>query len=85
MEAVISGSGLTYSRNSPYAGGHILASHGRPAEGVHAVQLEIDRSLYLDDDLVELGPGWNLVTALIAKLIAALAEEALTSVALAAE
>ena len=85
MEAVISGSGLTYSRNSPYAGGHILASHGRPAEGVHAVQLEVDRSLYLDDDLVELGPGWNLVTALIAKLIAALADEALTLVALAAE
>lgn len=34
-------------RNQPYAGGHIVRTHGRPGHGVHAIQIEIDRSLYL--------------------------------------
>lgn len=34
-------------RNQPYAGGHIVRTHGRPDDGVHAIQIEIDRSLYL--------------------------------------
>ncbi len=37
--------------NAPYAGGYIVARHGRPGAGVHALQLEIDRSAYLDADL----------------------------------
>lgn len=37
-------------RNQPYAGGHILARHGQPKSGVHAVQLEFDRNLYLTKD-----------------------------------
>ncbi len=40
--------GLTVARNDPYAGGYTLDRHGRPAEGLHAVQLEFDRSLYMD-------------------------------------
>jgi N-formylglutamate amidohydrolase len=35
------------SLNLPYAGGHIVRTHGRPSDGIHAVQIEIDRSLYL--------------------------------------
>lgn len=38
------------TRNQPYAGGHIVRTHGRPERGVHAVQIEIDRSLYLTPD-----------------------------------
>ncbi|MEQ8309712.1 MAG: N-formylglutamate amidohydrolase [Sphingopyxis sp.] len=34
-------------RNRPYAGGHIVRTHARPSEQVHAIQIEIDRSLYL--------------------------------------
>ena len=39
--------GEVVTRNQPYAGGHIIRTHGRPGEGVHAVQIELDRSLYL--------------------------------------
>lgn len=39
--------GEEVTRNQPYAGGHIVRTHGRPGEAVHAVQIEIDRSLYL--------------------------------------
>lgn len=38
------------ARNQPYAGGHIIRTHGRPAAAIHAVQIEIDRSLYLTQD-----------------------------------
>jgi N-formylglutamate amidohydrolase len=38
------------SRNQPYAGGHIIRTHGFPARAVHAVQIEIDRRLYLAPD-----------------------------------
>lgn len=52
--------GVPVSRNQPYAGGHIIRSHGRPDRGVHAVQIEIDRSLYLrrdrSPDADKLGP-----------------------------
>lgn len=43
--------GLPVQENAPYAGGHIVERHGAPSQGVHAVQLELDRSLYLDPTL----------------------------------
>lgn len=39
---------LKWRENTPYAGGYIVERHGLPARGVHAFQLELDRSLYLD-------------------------------------
>lgn len=42
------GLGEPVTRNQPYAGGHIIRTHGCPADGRHAVQIEIDRRLYLD-------------------------------------
>lgn len=49
--AVFEGAGLRVARNHPYAGGHTIDRHGRPAKGVHAIQIEFDRSLYLDASL----------------------------------
>ena len=49
------------SRNQPYAGGHIVRTHGRKASGVHAVQIEIDRNLYLGPDRM---PDEARITAL---------------------
>ena len=39
--------GEVVTRNQPYSGGHIIHTHGQPADAIHAVQIEIDRSLYL--------------------------------------
>lgn len=61
------------ARNLPYAGGYALARHGRPAAGVHAIQLEVDRSCYLDAALRSTGPGLDRITALVTTLAAALA------------
>jgi N-formylglutamate amidohydrolase len=40
---------LKWRENSPYAGGHIVERHGAPLRGIHALQVEIDRALYLDE------------------------------------
>lgn len=53
VEAVMAATerlGEPVTRNQPYAGGHIVRTHARPDRGVHAVQIEIDRSLYLHHD-----------------------------------
>jgi len=84
VEAVARQHGIAIAANAPYAGGHILERHGDPRRGVHALQLEIDRSLYLDAALDALGPGAEAVTALLRAVIDALADEALPG-ALAAE
>jgi len=61
--------------NSPYAGNHILERHGRPALGIHAIQIEIDRTLYLDDMLMMPGDGLPAMQRLLASLASALSQE----------
>ena len=67
-EEAVRGAGFAVVRNAPYAGGHITARHGRPAENMHALQIEIDRSFYLDQALREPGPHFDKVARLIASL-----------------
>lgn len=62
--------------NTPYAGAFTLQRHGQPAEGVHAIQIEIDRSLYLAPGLREAGERIADVSRLFAELCEA-AEAAL--------
>lgn len=49
VERTLAKLGYQVSRNAPYAGGYVAAHYGRPAEGVHVLQLEINRALYLDE------------------------------------
>ncbi|UUR08788.1 N-formylglutamate amidohydrolase [Sphingomonas glaciei] len=62
--------GFRVACNDPYAGGHVVAAHGAPARGIHAIQLELDRRCYLDAAGREPGPGFDRS----ARLIGALAE-----------
>ena len=41
--------GYTVGRNKPYAGGFITEHYGNPPAGLHAIQLEINRALYMDE------------------------------------
>lgn len=70
-----SGCGAAYNR--PYAGGYALDRHGDPVRGIHAVQLEIDRSVYLDAGLSRLGDGYPRLVALLGGLVRRLAAEAM--------
>jgi N-formylglutamate amidohydrolase len=76
-EAAARAAGFKVARNAPYAGGHITQRHGRPSRGIHALQLELDRSLYLAPDLRTTGPGFDRVARLIAAVAEALAGAAL--------
>jgi N-formylglutamate amidohydrolase len=75
--AELEASGFATAVNAPYAGGHILERHGRPLTGIHALQIEIDRTLYLDAGMNMPGCGLEVVQRLVAKLALALADEAL--------
>ncbi|HEX3430051.1 MAG TPA: N-formylglutamate amidohydrolase [Rhizomicrobium sp.] len=60
-EQAFTGAGFSVARNTPYAGGHTIHVHGRPGDGVHALQIEINRGLYLDEERVEHGAGFAQV------------------------
>ena len=77
IEAEARGTGFAVTRNAPYAGGHIVERHGDPRRGVHAVQLELDRSLYLDTALEAPGPGFDATVALVRRILFGLTAEAL--------
>jgi N-formylglutamate amidohydrolase len=49
LEDALVRQGFSVMRNRPYAGGFITAAWGRPAEGFHAIQLEVNRALYADE------------------------------------
>lgn len=66
------------AHNRPYAGGYVLERHADPQNGLHAMQLEVDRSRYLDRRLEEPGAGFaemvELLTGLVRRLAIAVAE-----------
>ena len=59
IEKALRGMGYTVSRNKPYAGGFITEHYGNPAAGLHAIQLEINRGLYMDERRYERSPGFD--------------------------
>ena len=66
--------GFDAGLNDPFAGGHITQRHGAPLRGVHALQVEVDRRCYLDDDLAAAGPGFDRVAMLFETLAAGLGD-----------
>ena len=59
VEDVLSGFGYQVARNAPYAGGYVASSYGRPRSGVHALQIEINRALYLDERRIARTDGFE--------------------------
>ena len=51
------------SRNKPYAGGFITEHYGNPAAGLHAIQLELNRALYMDERRFERSPSFARLAA----------------------
>jgi N-formylglutamate amidohydrolase len=49
VEATFRELGYAVSRNKPYAGGFITEHYGNPAAGLHSIQIEINRALYMDE------------------------------------
>ena len=79
LESEIAAAGVRVALNAPYPGGYILSRHGRPGDAIHAIQIEIDRRLYLDVGLNALGKGLGDTARLLRRLIDAATDELLSA------
>jgi len=77
LESEATAAGIVTALNTPYAGGHVLDRHAHPGAGVHAIQIEFDRSLYLDPALDQPGDGLAATARLLRQMIDSIADEAL--------
>ncbi|MFO1203351.1 MAG: N-formylglutamate amidohydrolase [Tabrizicola sp.] len=85
VEAAFSAAGLRVGRNAPFAGAYVAQAYGRPSRGVHVVQVEVDRALYMDEVRVERLAGFGAFRDLMAGVVAELVSGAGTAGRLAAE
>lgn len=72
-EEVLAGMGYRVARNDPYAGGFTTRNYGRPGAGIHALQIEVKRSLYMDETRIARLPELAGVRERMESLIEALA------------
>ncbi len=64
--------GYAVTRNNPYSGGFTTQNYGRPRRGVHALQIEINRALYMDEETITRKDAIVSLTRDMAKVMAAL-------------
>ena len=76
VEQTLEAMGYRTVRNAPYAGGYTTEHYGRPIKGVHALQIEINRSLYLDEATTEPTEGLARLAAAVERLTQPLADAA---------
>jgi N-formylglutamate amidohydrolase len=68
----LAGLGYDVQMNRPYAGGYITEHHGRPAHGVHSLQIEINRGLYLNEVTLQQNAGYTTLQSDLSALAACL-------------
>src|SRR5205823_10347426 len=88
LELTLRDQGYAVSRNKPYAGGFITEHYGNPAVGLHAIQLELNRALYMDERRYERAASFQRVAAdleIVAEEVGALPEQELRPYRAAAE
>ena len=73
VEETMARLGYSVGRNKPYAGGFITEHYGNPASGLHAIQIELNRAVYMDERRRERGLRFAQVAADFAALADALA------------
>ena len=76
VETLLSGLGYRVARNMPYSGGYTTVHYGRPEAGVHALQIEINRAIYMDERRFAAIAGMAKLIAHVNELIAMLKADA---------
>lgn len=69
VEAYLQSCGFSVARNKPYAGGYITQHYARAAEGLHSLQLEINRDLYMHETEIVKSPGFSRVQKAMGGLV----------------
>ena len=62
--------GYSVAHNKPYAGGYITEHYGRPARGLHALQIEVNRGLYMDEKTMHKTAGFASLASDLARFVA---------------
>lgn len=75
LRSLFEGAGWRVGLNQPYAGGHSTQLWGRPADGFHAVQIELNRALYLDEETLAPSADFGRCRAILTRVIAEFARE----------
>lgn len=74
VEAAFQRAGFVVARNTPFAGAYVTQAYGRPLMDQHVVQVEIDRSLYMDEALIQPSPQFETMRRRLAAVVAELAD-----------
>lgn len=69
VAGAIEDEGWRVRRNSPFSGAYICSTYGRPGKDIHVVQVEIDRSLYMDEATITPLPGFDSFAGQMANVI----------------
>lgn len=85
IESAFASAGFTVTRNAPFAGAYVAQAYGRPQRGQHAVQIEIDRALYMDEAKIAPHSGFEEVRSRLQTVIAEIAQIGRERLPLAAE
>ena len=72
VERALRAQGHSVIRNKPFAGGYTVRHYGKPSTGVHALQIEINRALYMDELSIERREGIQRLTRQMVDVIVAL-------------
>jgi N-formylglutamate amidohydrolase len=73
VERTLKAMGYAVARNSPYAGGFTTEHYGRPAQRVHALQIEVSRALYMDEASMSVTAGFERLRADLERLFEVIA------------
>ena len=74
IEKFVAARGYEVARNKPFAGGFTTRHYGRPSQGLHAIQIEINRGLYMDETLIQPSGGMGKLKRDLSALIESLAD-----------
>jgi len=85
IEAAFAAAGLKVARNTPFAGAYVTQAYGRPSRNQHAVQVEIDRSLYMDEQSIRPSSNFDAFRSVLRQVIAEIATIGYDQMPLAAE
>jgi len=85
IEAAFTTAGLRVARNVPFAGAYIAQKYGQPSRGQHVVQVEIDRSLYLNEQMVRANGNFQSFQKLISAVAMEISQIGAREMPLAAE
>ena len=67
---ILAGMGYTVAHNKPYAGGFITEHYGRPLRGLHALQIEVNRGLYMNERTLQKSAGFDALADDLARFAA---------------